>query len=75
MALGAAAAYAGLASSPLRLALLMSAVFGIVALLALSLWCSGGIMLARALRTERQWRIVNATLGLLLAASVIPMWL
>jgi threonine/homoserine/homoserine lactone efflux protein len=75
MALGAAAAYAGLATSPIRLALLMGAVFGVAALVALSLWCTGGLMLARALRTERQWRIVNAALGLLLAVSIIPMWL
>jgi threonine/homoserine/homoserine lactone efflux protein len=75
MALGAAAAYAGLAADPLRLALVMSAVFGIAAVLALSLWCTGGLMLARALRSERQWRTFNAALALLLAASVIPMWL
>jgi hypothetical protein len=42
---------------------------------ALSLWCLAGLLLARLLRTEREWRTVNAGLGLLLAASVIPMWL
>jgi threonine/homoserine/homoserine lactone efflux protein len=75
MALAAAAAYAGLATSPIRLALLMGAVFGVAALVALLLWCTGGLMLARALQTERQWRVLNVTLGLLLAASIIPMWL
>lgn len=74
MAFGAAAAYAGLAADPRQLALLLGAVFGVAAVAALSLWCVGGLVLARALRTERQWRTVNAGLGLLVAASVIPMW-
>jgi threonine/homoserine/homoserine lactone efflux protein len=34
-----------------------------------------GLLLARLLRTERQWRVLNAVLGLLLAASIVPMWL
>ncbi|SEC71991.1 Threonine/homoserine/homoserine lactone efflux protein [Rhizobiales bacterium GAS191] len=75
MALAAAAAYAGLTVDPLRLALLLAAAFGLAALPALSLWCAGGSLLARTLRTEPQWRAVNATLGLLLAASIVPMWL
>ena len=29
---------------------------------------------AALLRTERQWRALNAVLGLLLVASIIPMW-
>jgi threonine/homoserine/homoserine lactone efflux protein len=75
MALGAAAAFAMLAEGPARLALLLGAVFGIAAAASLSLWCLAGLVLARLLRTERQWRAVNRGLGLLLAASVIPMWL
>ncbi|WP_260426602.1 hypothetical protein [Burkholderia sp. Bp9142] len=34
-----------------------------------------GVLFARVLRTERQWRCVNAGLGVLLAASIVPMWL
>jgi hypothetical protein len=30
---------------------------------------------AGVLRADRQWRIVNAALGLLLALSVVPIWL
>jgi threonine/homoserine/homoserine lactone efflux protein len=75
MALGAAAAYAGLAAGPRRLALLLGGVFGATAVAALSLWCAGGLVLARTLRTERQWRSVNVSLGLLLTASVIQIWL
>ena len=74
MALAAASAYAGLSDNPLRLALLLSAVFGLAATLSLTLWCMGGRWLSCVLKTEKQWRIANVTLGLLLAASVVPMW-
>jgi len=74
MALAAAAAYAGLTLSPPQLALLLATTFGLAAFPALSLWCAGGSMLARTLRSETQWRAVNAGLGLLLAASIAPMW-
>jgi threonine/homoserine/homoserine lactone efflux protein len=74
MGLGAAAPFAALASGPLQLALLLGAVFGLAAALSLSLWCVAGTLLARLLRTERQWRALNIGLGLLLAASIIPMW-
>jgi threonine/homoserine/homoserine lactone efflux protein len=74
MGLGAAASFAALANGPLQLALLLGAVFGLAAAVSLSLWCVAGTLLARLLRTERQWRVLNITLGLLLAASIIPMW-
>jgi threonine/homoserine/homoserine lactone efflux protein len=75
MTLGAAASFAALAANPLQLAVLLGAAFGLAAALSLSLWCVAGFMLARLLRSERQWHLLNAVLGLLLAASVIPMWL
>ncbi len=75
MALGAAASFAALASGPLQLALLLGSAFGLAATVSLSLWCMAGLLLARLLRTERQWRVLNAVLGFLLAASIIPMWL
>lgn len=75
MALGAAAAFAMLAEGPGRLALLLGGVFGAAAALSLSLWCLAGLLLARLLHTDGQWRAVNAVLGLVLAASIIPMWL
>ena len=74
MGLGAAASFAALANGPLQLALLLGAVFGLAAAVSLSLWCVAGALLARLLRTERQWRVLNIALGLLLAASIIPMW-
>jgi len=75
MALGAAASFAALASGPLQLALLLGSAFGLAAAVSLSLWCMAGLLLARLLRTERQWRVLNAVLGLLLVASIVPMWL
>jgi threonine/homoserine/homoserine lactone efflux protein len=74
MALGAAASFAALAEGPLRLAVLLGAAFGMAAIASLSLWCAGGLLLARLLRTERQWRAVNTALGCLLLASLLPIW-
>ncbi|RVD38984.1 LysE family translocator, partial [Mesorhizobium sp. M4A.F.Ca.ET.020.02.1.1] len=74
MGLGAAASFAALADGPLRLALLLGAVFGLAAAFSLSLWCVAGTLLARLLKTERQWRALNIALGLLLAASILQMW-
>ena len=75
MTVGAAASFAALADGPVRLGLLLFAAFGLGATLSLSLWCAAGLMLARLLRGDRQWRIVNAALGALLALSVVPIWL
>ena len=75
MTLGAAASFAALSANPLHFALLLGVVFGAAAIGSLSLWCMGGLLLARTLRAEWQWRVVNAMLGLLLAASVAPMWM
>lgn len=75
IAFGAAAAYAGLTAEPFQLAVILATVFGCFGLVSLALWCAGGQALSRLLREEWQWRLVNAILGLLLVASVIPMWL
>ncbi|MDB5363515.1 MAG: amino acid transporter [Rhodospirillales bacterium] len=75
MALGAAASFAMLASGPLHLALLLGATFGLAASASLSLWCAAGLVLARLLTRPWHWRLVNGVLGLLLAASIIPLWL
>lgn len=74
-ALGAAASFAALTASPLHLALLLAAVLGLSAIASMVLWCVGGLLLVRLLRTDQQWRAVNAALGLLLAASILPIWL
>jgi threonine/homoserine/homoserine lactone efflux protein len=74
MAFGATGSFAAVAASPLQLALLLGLIFGTAAIASLSLWCLGGLLLARWVRSNWQWRLVNAALGLLLALSVLPMW-
>lgn len=75
MAFGAAASFAALASSPMDLALIMGTTFGLAAMLSLTVWCVGGAVLARTLRSERQWQVLNIFLGTMLAASILPIWL
>ena len=75
MTVGAAASFAALANGPIRLGLLLGVVFGLAAAVSLSLWCVAGLLLARALRTEAQWRALNIALGVLLAVSIVPIWL
>lgn len=75
MAFGAAASFSALAAEPWRLAALLASALGLSASVALTLWCLAGLVLARRLRTERQWRAVNGALGLLLATSAIPIWM
>jgi threonine/homoserine/homoserine lactone efflux protein len=75
MTLGAAASFAALASGPLRLGALLGAAFGVAALASLSLWCCAGLVFARLLHTELQWRLLNGALALLLVMSIAPMWL
>ncbi len=75
MTLGAAASFAALASGPAGLAMLLGAAFGVAAAVSLTAWCAAGHLLARLLRTDAQWRTLNAVLGVLLAASILPMWL
>lgn len=75
MTLGAAASFAALANSPVELATVLGLTFGVAAAASLALWCAAGLVLARLLRSERQWRLLNLALGLLLAASIVPMWL
>ncbi|WP_448044257.1 LysE family translocator [Bradyrhizobium liaoningense] len=73
--LGAAASFSMLANGPFQLGALLGAAFGAAALLSLSLWCTAGLLLARLLRTDTQWRVVNGLLALVLAMSIVPMWL
>ncbi len=75
LTLSAAASFATLSANPARLAAILGLTFGIASSVSLVLWCAAGVVLARALRTERHWRIANVLLGLLLAASIVPIWL
>ncbi|MXN79332.1 LysE family transporter [Burkholderia sp. 4701] len=75
MALGAAASFAALTPDPLHLAAILGSAFGIAAVVSLALWCTAGVLLGRALRTEFHWRVANGALGLLLALSIVPIWM
>jgi threonine/homoserine/homoserine lactone efflux protein len=75
MTTGAAATFASLASHPAHLAMLLGGVFWLAATLSMSIWCTAGLILARLIKTRLQWHIVNASLGVLLVVSIIPMWL
>jgi threonine/homoserine/homoserine lactone efflux protein len=73
--ISATAAYASLTESTAVLATVLVAIFAVCCAIACITWCAGGHALARVVKTERQWQVVNAVLGLLLALTVIPMWL
>lgn len=75
MTMGAAASFSLLASGPAQLALILGVTFGVAAAASLVLWCVAGQILARAIRRDWQWRAVNVTLGMLLLASIVPMWM
>lgn len=75
MTMGAAASFGAIAPGPAQSALLLAVAFGLAAAASLLLWCLAGRVLARLLRSERQWRALNALLALLLATSIVPMWL
>jgi threonine/homoserine/homoserine lactone efflux protein len=75
MTLGAAASFAALATGPIDLAIILGVAFGISATILLSLWCLAGLVLTHLLRSELHWRLTYVALGLLLAASVVPIWL
>ncbi|WP_102960898.1 LysE family transporter [Mangrovicella endophytica] len=75
MTTGAAASFVALADGPGRLSAILGITFGVAAAISLTLWCIAGLLLARLLRRDWQWRVVNVALALLLLASIVPMWL
>lgn len=74
MSLGAAASFGSGAEGPLDLAILLGPILGGAAAVSLCLWCVAGMLLARLLRSEKQWRTFNVLLGLLLAVSIVQIW-
>lgn len=74
MCASAAASYGALATHPLQFAVLLGAVLGGASAVSLVAWCAAGIVLSRCLRAAWQWRAVNITLAVLLAASILSMW-
>lgn len=74
MTIGAAASFGSLAQNPMVMATILALAFLVGASLSLTLWCLAGQILARLLRNDRQWRVLNGVLGGLLVLSIIPMW-
>jgi threonine/homoserine/homoserine lactone efflux protein len=74
MALSAAASFATLADSPIVLAGILGAVFGVAATASLSLWCLFGMFLVSKLSARQHWRIVNGALALMLAVTILSLW-
>ena len=70
-----AAAYANIASSPSQLAVVMGLCFGLASSASLVVWCVAGRELARRISNPAHWRMINGSLGALIVASTIPMWL
>lgn len=75
MTVSAAVTFSTLATNPYLLAVILGAAFGSAALVSMTGWCMIGKALGRCLRTDRQWRLVNWTLGGLLALSIAALWL
>lgn len=75
MALGVASSFSELAPDPLRLGSLLAAVFLASACLSLSLWVTAGRLLAKHLSTPMHWRLFNGFMAVLLAGSVVQLWL
>src|SRR5580704_5870639 len=73
MTLGAAASFAALSRSPFVLAAWLGLAFGVAAAVSLTAWCLAGSVLAKALKTDRQWRVLNGLLAALLVLSILPM--
>ena len=74
MTLGAAASFATLAPKRRTPVCPSRCSFATFSLQSLTVWCLAGALFARMLTKPLHWRILNATLGVLLAASVVPMW-
>jgi len=74
MALGASASFGALGSDPMELAVILASVFAVFCFGSLSIWSVGGMLIARLLRTERQWHMLNAVLAIMLVFSIIPVW-
>jgi threonine/homoserine/homoserine lactone efflux protein len=74
LALGALAAFTtpglGTGASLLEIGILAS-LFGVIAFLALVIWCLFGVVIARALRNARRQKIFQLSLAALLAVSVV----
>lgn len=74
MALAAAGTYSEFTSNSLELALVLALTFGCAAMAAMLVWCLGGTLLGRMLKTDAQWFTVNLALAIVTIVSVATVW-
>lgn len=74
MAFAAAGTYAEFTRGTLELALVLAFTFGCAAMGAMLVWCLGGALLGRLLKTDAQWLAVNLVLAVVTIASVATVW-
>lgn len=74
MALGVAGSFSDISDWPVVLAAALGGVFLIAAASSLSVWALAGSALARAIRREAHWRIVNGVLAALVVLSIASFW-
>ncbi|PWE52538.1 amino acid transporter [Metarhizobium album] len=73
--MGASSSFADLVRWPPGQVALIGATFMVFATASMALWCTTGHALAQLLKSDWQWQVLNLTMALLLAASIIPLWL
>lgn len=75
MSMGVAGSFSDISDDPVVLAGTLGGVFFVAAASALTTWAVAGSLLARLLRTEFQWHLVNFVLASLLVLSIVSFWM
>lgn len=75
MALGVASSFSELAQAPLLLGGILATIFGLSALVSLTVWALAGGLIARCLSSDWHWHLFNGTMAVLLGASVLQFWI
>ena len=75
MGMGVATSYTETSAEPLVFAGVLAGIFATAACISLSFWALAGRIMATVLKTARHWSLFNATMAVLLAASVLQLWI
>ena len=75
LAVGAGASFSPLMGEPAVLGALLAISFLICGLTSLSFWCLVGAGLRNWIKADAVWHLVNAVLAVMLAATIVPIWL
>lgn len=74
MTFGVAASFSEISDSPVILAAALATVFATSAFLSLSVWALAGSTIRRLFYQNWHWHLFNLTMAVLLAASIVPIW-